>query len=120
MSRLLAASRTRPDIDLPNYLGMYEFSVVPLSLFTPDDSFYYPKDKGAITTELRNFEVAKENGSIEEEFNFNARKVIVIDGMAIVKKINIVNSQISICDDFFKCFTDMITNETEDCDEFRV
>ena len=26
-TRLLVASRTRPDIDLPRYLGMYEFSV---------------------------------------------------------------------------------------------
>ena len=36
MTRLLIASRTRPDIDLPRYLGMYEFSVVPRSLFTTD------------------------------------------------------------------------------------
>ena len=40
--------------------------------------------------------------------------------MAMVKNINIVNSQISNCDNFTKCSTDMITNETEDCDEFRV
>ena len=40
--------------------------------------------------------------------------------MAIVNKINIANSQISNYDDFAKCFTDMITNETEDCGEFHV
>ena len=34
--------------------------------------------------------------------------------MAMVNKMNIANSQISNYDDFAKCFTDMITNETED------
>ena len=65
MNRLLVASRTRPDIDLPKYLGMPQFSVVPLSLFTPL-SLYYLKDKAANATELRNFQAAKENQSIEE------------------------------------------------------
>ena len=88
MKRLLVASRTQPDIDLPKYLGMYEFSVVPLSLFTPDGSLYYPKDKATIATELRNLQAAEENQSIEEEFSFNARKVILIDDMAIANKIN--------------------------------
>ena len=40
--------------------------------------------------------------------------------MAIVNKMNIANSQISNYDDFAKCFTDMITNETEDCGGFHV
>ena len=40
--------------------------------------------------------------------------------MAIVSKINIANSQLNNCDDIAKCFTDMITNKTEDCDQFRV
>ena len=40
--------------------------------------------------------------------------------MAIVSKINIANSQLNNCDDISKCFTDMITNKTEDCDKFRV
>ena len=40
--------------------------------------------------------------------------------MAIVNKINIANSQVSNYDDFAKCFTDMITKETEDCGGFHV
>ena len=84
MSKLLVASRTRPDIDLPKFPGICEFPVVPLSLFTPDGSQYYPKDKAVIVTEHRNFQAAKENQSIEENFISNARKVSVIDGLAIV------------------------------------
>ena len=36
ISRFLILCRTRHNIDLPSYLGDYEFSVVPRSLFTPD------------------------------------------------------------------------------------
>ena len=32
MTRFVIASRSRPEIDLPKYLGEYEFSVVPRSL----------------------------------------------------------------------------------------
>ena len=45
MNRLLVASRTRPDIDLPIFLGKYEFTVVPPSLFVPDDLFYQETEK---------------------------------------------------------------------------
>ena len=45
MTRLLVDSRTRPEIALPKYLGMSQFSAVPLSLFTPGGLLYYPKDK---------------------------------------------------------------------------
>ena len=77
MNKLLVASRTRPDIDLPRHLGISKFSVMPLSLFMPGGSLHYPKDK-------------------------------------------VANSQITNCDDSAKCFTDMITNEIEDCDELWV
>lgn len=40
--------------------------------------------------------------------------------MALVNKINIVNSQISNCDDLAKCFTDTLTDEIEDCSEYWV
>ena len=53
INRILIASRSRPEIDLLNIFGKYEFSVVPLSLFAPDGSLYYAKDKSSITTKLR-------------------------------------------------------------------
>ena len=91
---------------------MYEFSIVTLSLFTPDGSLYYLKVNATIATKHRNLQATEEIQSIEE-FSSNARKVIVIDGMPIVYKINFANSQTSDCDDFTR-FTDIITNETED------
>ena len=56
MNRILIASRSRPEIDLPNIFGKYEFSIVPLLLFAPDGSLYYAKDKSSIAIELRKFQ----------------------------------------------------------------
>ena len=36
MSRFTVAARSRPDIDLPGFLGKYEFSAVPGSIFTEE------------------------------------------------------------------------------------
>ena len=44
MSRLLVASRSRPDINLSNNIGTYEFSVVPRSFFTADGTLYQTTD----------------------------------------------------------------------------
>lgn len=52
MNRLFVTSRARHDFNVPKCLGMYEFSVVPLSLFTPDGSLHYSIDKATIATEF--------------------------------------------------------------------
>ena len=54
ISRFLIVCRTRHDIDLPSYLGDYEFSVVPRSLFTPDGQLYKSTDKSIILNEIEN------------------------------------------------------------------
>ena len=54
ISRFLIVCRTRHDIDLPSYLGDYEFSVVPRPLFTPDGQLYKSTDKSVILNEIEN------------------------------------------------------------------
>ena len=54
---------------------------MPLSLFAPDGSLYYAKDKSSIATELREFQSVE--SYIEEEANSKNRTVIIFDGMAI-------------------------------------
>ena len=51
MNRLIVASRTRPVIDLPIFLGKYEFTVVPPSLFVQDDLFYQETEKADLSLE---------------------------------------------------------------------
>ena len=52
MSRFIIAARTRQDIDLAHYLGEYEFSVVPQSLFSSGGSLHQTADKSTVAREL--------------------------------------------------------------------
>ena len=100
MNQILVASRSRPEIDLSNIFGTYEFAVVPLSLFATDGSLYYGKDKSVIAKELREFE-PEEIGTQEDS---ESRKVIIIDAMAIVNKIDIKSESIGNCAKFAPIF----------------
>ena len=105
--------RTRHDIDLPSYLGDYEFSVVPRSLFTPDGQLYKSTDKSVILNEIENLtnqaqDVLFHISSIPNEKN----SVIIFDGMAIVKSIS--------CEDFVNVFTNQIIDESQQFSEIRV
>ena len=52
MSRFLVAARSRSEIDLPRYLGKYEFSAVPQSLFSMEGKILTCKDKSKVAAEI--------------------------------------------------------------------
>ena len=117
MKRLLVASRTRADIDLPKYLGMYELTVVPPSLFAPDDIFYKTSDKEDLAAELRKLQNIDPPNEV---VHTDSRKIIIIDGMAFVSKVDIQKFQIKNCSDFAKCFLNIIKAETKGYNEARI
>ena len=66
---------------------MYEFSVVPRALFTPDGFLHQTTDKSSIASEIR--KVPEENHEIlppDEESG--ARKAMLFGGMAVVNPID--------------------------------
>ena len=122
ISRFLIVCRTRHDIDLPSYLGDYEFSVVPRSLFTPDGQLYKSTDKSVILNEIENLtnqaqDVLFHTSSVPNEKN----SVIIFDSMAIVNSISIENSKfIKTCEDFANVFTNQIIDESQRFSEIRI
>ena len=117
MNRILVASRRRPEIDLSNIFGTYEFSVVPLSLFATDGSLYYGKEKSVIGKELRDFE-PEEIGTQEEDLE--SGKVIIIDAMAIVNKIDIKSESIENCAEFALIFCKRVKNKASNFHKVRI
>ena len=117
MNGLLVASRTRPDIDLPKSIGMYEFTVVPPSLFCPDGSFYKEQEKSVMAEALRELQNKQEEPHTQAvnsmEYDSDYKKVTIIDGMAFVNKVDIKASQVHTCLDFAECFINVINNETK-------
>ena len=47
MTRFVLTSRSRPEIDLPKYLGKHEFSVVPRSMFSSAGQLNLGSDKSS-------------------------------------------------------------------------
>ena len=117
MNQILVASRSRPEIDLSNIFGTYEFSVVPLSLFVTNGSLYYSKDKPVIAKELREFE-PEEIGTQEEDSE--SRPVIIIDVMAIVNKIDIKSGSIENCAEFASILCKRVKNKASKFDEVSI
>ena len=118
INRILIASRSQHEIDLPNIFGNYKFSVVSLSLFAPDCSLHYVEDKSSIITELREFQ--PDENYIEEEANSKSRKVIIFDAMAIVNKIDIKAESLENCDEFTFKFCEIINFQGRGFDEVRI
>ena len=89
MSQFVIASRSRSDIDLPNYFATYEFSVVPRSLYTMDGFLCQINDKATIAQEIRKLY----HDDLVDMLGDDRRhhKVMIIDGMAVVNRINIKN-----------------------------
>ena len=118
MNRILVASRSRAEIDLSNIFGTYEFSVAPLSIFATDGSLYYGEDKSVIAQELR--ELVPEEVDTQEEEESDSRKVVIIDPMAIVNKIDIKSESIENCAEFASTFCKRVKNEASKFDEVRI
>ena len=114
--------RTRHDIDLPSYLGDYEFSVVPRPLFTPDGQLYKSTDKSVILNEIENLT----NQAQDVLFNTNSvpnrkNSVIIFESMAIVNSISNENSMhIKTCEDFANVFTNQVIEESQEFSEIGI
>ena len=87
------------------------------SLFATDGLLFYGKDKSVIAKKLRKFE-PEEIGTQEEDSE--SRKVIIIDAMAIVNKIDIKSESIENCAEFASIFCKRVKNKASKFDEVRI
>ena len=77
---------------------MYQFTVVPPSLFRPDDWFYEEQEKSVIVEALRELQ------NEQEEPHWG------INGMTFVNKVDIKAYQVRTCLGFVECFINIINN----------
>ena len=105
MSRFVIAGRCRPDIDLPGYFHMYEFSIVPKCLFTPDRNLHKCIGKVNIADEIYNLQasVMLDDAALNRESN-EENKVIIFDGMPVVNLTGIKKQTIKTCFEFANAF----------------
>ena len=116
MSRLIVAARSRPEIDLSNYFGEFEFSVVPKSLFSADGNLLKTSDKSVIVQEIE-----KQFPDINiTNFTEDSDSVLIFDGMVIANRISIQKCQLKNWNEFANKFIDIILKESKLFSEVRV
>ena len=85
LTRLTIASRLRPEINLAFYIGNFEFSAVPRSLFARDGGMHLSSDKSVVIHEI---EKMAENKELEKEASStNNEGVIIFDGMLLFRRL---------------------------------
>ena len=108
MSRFLVASRTRQDIDLPQYFGEYKFSVVPRSLLNRYGVLIAIKNKSSVFHLIRDLSPASVITD-SEELAGGDNKVVVLDAMTILDSIQVEkNNDIKICKNFSAEFVNRV------------
>ena len=145
LQRFIVAARSRPDLDLKECIGKYEFGLIPRSLFAPDGSLLLAYDKAKVLNHLEALikdgeqvlqggengapvegrslaaELQHSNTEIEGriEGDQESYKVLLIDAMALVNSIN-KTDQITYCSDFVNAFIEKLINISIGYNEVRL
>ena len=120
MTRFIIASRKRSEIDLPFYLGTFEFSVVPRSIFNSQGNILLANDKSSFLHQIENMINSNEIQLVQEPpLETNFKKAIIIDAMAEVQKIK-KSPQLITCHDFAVAFVQRILFLSDGFNEIRV
>ena len=125
LQRFIVISRSRPDLDLKECIGTYEFGVVPRSLFAADGTLLLAYDKSSMINHLEKYQNAQVDVSedldkdIPEQVQTSRDKVVIIDGMAVVNSV-VKTDKIKTCADFADSFLSIICNMVNGFDEVRL
>ena len=130
LQRFIVISRSRPELDLKECIGTYEFGVVPRSLFASDGSLLLAYDKASVLHHLEKLDTtqhvqADRNGttgsevSDDQAMQVSSHKVIIIDGMAVVNSVT-KTEQMKTCQNFADAFLQIICNMAAQFDEVRL
>ena len=122
-ARMMVICKSRPEIDIKEAVGVYEFSVVPRSMFAADGNMLHCSAKSALMSILeklpsdRSVEQAEPTDQLA---NADGQiKVSIVDGMAEVQALE-KPDWIKTCSDLADHFTVTIFHKYRDADEVRV
>lgn len=122
LHRFIRIAKTK-NLELKSTLGEYEFQVIPRSLFLSDGSLLLPNDKSKIIHEIEC--LMSTNTAPLQLWKFlhedSCRKrIILLDGMAVVNSITKKSGNISTVADFAKLFKEKVLALSSGFDECRV
>ncbi|KAK3741259.1 hypothetical protein QZH41_019956, partial [Actinostola sp. cb2023] len=93
-ARMSLVAKSRPEIDIKEAVGEFEFNVVPKSMFAPDGSMLHCSCKSALMAILEKLDGTRTGSNTEEheipppERTATRMKVSLVDGMAEVQALD--------------------------------
>ena len=122
-ARMMVICKSRPEIDIKEAVGVYEFSVVPRSMFAADGNMLHCSAKSALMSILEKLPSDRSVEQAEPTDQFaNADvqiKVSIVDGMAEVQALE-KPDWIKTCSDLANQFTVTIFDKYKEADEIRL
>ena len=129
LQRFVIAARSRPELDLKECIGTFEFGIIPRSLFLSDGSLLLPRDKSKIMQGLEGLPTKCTDANVVSEVavhpvdNINVsadnNDAILFDGMELVNSIN-KTSDIETCLGLFKSFIRLLVSKSNGYDEVHL
>ena len=134
LARFLIIMRSRPEIDMKEAIGQYEFSAVPRSLFSADGEMLLAYDKANILHALEGLPKRTQNqrgqepeadtasdAEIEISGGNEGNTVLIVDGMALVNAIQKKDeSSMKNCQEFAEAFIRRLGREASSYSEVRL
>lgn len=108
MMRMLVVARSRPELDLKQGIGNYEFSVVPRALFAVDGTLHHCSTKSNLMAILEG--VGKKDTEEMETESAVQHSVAIIDGMAEVQSLP-KTKDIKTCEQLAILFVNRLENK---------
>ena len=145
LQRLIVISRSRPELNLEKCIGEFEFGLVPHALFAADGTLLLASDKYKIREQLERMmkvyqektekgagegNVEKDDANVLEENTDDAipseqwlsssKRVIIIDGMALLNSSDKVFQEANVFSQFANAFLEQLALLAKDYDQLRL
>ena len=116
-ARLVIVAKSRPEIDIKDSIGKFEFTTFPRSLFDGSGNLLATTNKSQLLSIIEKSPETKVD--VIENSTEYAYKACVIDGMALVQEMG-KPSSVNTCLDLANHFLDRLATKTEKYDEIHL
>ena len=117
-ARLMMVSQSRPQINLQEAIGTYEFSLMPKSLFAADGEMLHYLTKSTLMTLIEKEAPAVDSSNVLSEVRV-LKKVVIVDGMAELQSLD-KPAVITTCVNLAEHLTEKVLQKFFESDELHL
>ena len=118
-ARMMVVCQSRPEINLQDAIGTYEFSLVPRSLFAADGTMFHCSTKSVLMSLIEKEAPTVTSSDVPPDAPVMRKKVVIVDGMAELQSLD-KPSIITTCAHLAEHFTENFLAKYRDSDELHL